>query len=189
MINFIGEKQLKTNLSKFGITTFDEGSLDKINKFQLQVFGDLAQNVKKQQQKSKRQTGGRVAMPIQYFNGQQSTNAMTTFSSANPTQTDIRPETALNDPTGVLGTPTAMQPTVGGGKRFELSKVSAQKAAKQVLSSVDLEGKQQFVKASKEKFEDTMTEVLNKMNKRGTHLCEKQLQQVLDMKKFQKMKF
>lgn len=186
---FIGEKQLKTNFSKFGITTFDEEAVQTINKFQLKKFEELAKNTQKQQKKAKRQNGGRISMPIQYFTGQQASGVDATSPSVSSTETMLRPETLMNDPTGVLGTDKAMHGLVGGAKRFELSKSAAQNASKQALSGIQLDGKQQFIRASKQKFEDVLTDVLGKMQKRGSHLCDKQLQQVLSLKKYQNLKF
>lgn len=180
MTYFIKESQLKTNLNKLGVKSFDADILDTVNALQQKVVHDLLS------QQQKQQKGGRVSFPIDYFGGQTANLSTSTpdFTSMAPTSSVIRPEMpASQDFNGIIG---------GGARRYTVSDTAAKECAKKVIqeSNVDLDArsKQQLVKASKQKFESVMTEVINKATSKAGTISKQKLQEVLKQKKYQQFK-
>jgi hypothetical protein len=201
MTYYIKEKQLKSNLKKYNITTYDDEVLDSINKLHHKVVADLLQQKKKQQVKVKKhQKGGRVAFPIDYFGG--TTNNLSSdvpaFTNVSGNDVSIRQEMLLNDPSQVLGTDKAMTSGMIGGKgvKFNVSKSATQEAVKSLsrrenVELLDKNDKERFVKVSKQKFETVMDEVLMKAKKQESdkgHLSKSSLTKVLEQKKYKAFK-
>lgn len=195
MQRHITEKQFKSNVAKFGFKSFDTEVLDSINGIHEKVVGDLLKQYKKQTKKTMK--GGRVAFPIAYFGGDSPSSAPEVpVTSVNG---DIRPEMPLNDPSGVLGTEKAMQPYVlEGGRRphFAVTKKAVQNTMKHLQEETGNEfdsaaEAQNFVKVSKQKIEDVMTDILSKASKSATntvHLGEAKIADILKLKKYQAFK-
>ena len=192
---FIKEKQLKNNISKFGFQTYDDKALQSLNKFQQRMFEDLAKHVDNKQKKQQRQQkGGRVAMPLPYFTGQDAQPVDTPFTDVSANDAMLRQEMNLNDPTNVLATEKALQPFVGGKgpRKYELSQKAAIDTVNETckVSKVELSNKKKFITASKQKFEDVATEVFGKLSRQGkTHLTGNDLDKILNMKKYSKFSF
>lgn len=195
MINFIHEKQLKSNLKRYGYKSSDEEVGKLVNDLQHKVVGDLLKEVKKVHQKV--QKGGRVSFPIDYFGGQ--TNNLSidapSFTNISADATNLRQIMPLNDPTGSLSTENAMQSVMlGGGKKqkFELSQTAARESVKHLISQedIDIKDSKEFTKISKQKFEYVMDEVLNKAKKsdKSGHLTKETLKKVLQQKKYNSFK-
>jgi hypothetical protein len=194
MTYYIKEKQLKANLKKYGITSYDKDVVEHVNKLHHQVVTDLLQQRQKQQQTI--QKGGRVSFPIDYFGG--TTNNLSAqvppFTNVSGNDVSIRQEMLLNDPSQVLGTDKAMTSGMIGGssKKYQVSQ-SAQSDIVKSLSrkeKIDLNDKQRFVQVSKQKFETVIDEVLNKAKKQISqgHLSKDSLSKVLEQKKYKTFK-
>lgn len=199
MTYYIKEKQLKANLKKYGITSYDKDVVERVNKLHHQVVSDLLQQRQKQQQTI--QKGGRVSFPIDYFGG--TTNNLSAqvppFTNVSGNDVAIRQEMLLNDPSQVLGTDKAMTSgmlTMAGGssKKFQVSQSASQEVVKSLArkDKIELNDKQRFIQVSKQKFETVIDEVLNKAKKQGSqgqgHLSEDSLSKVLEQKKYKAFK-
>ena len=196
MTYYIKEKQLKSNLKKYNITTYDDEVVESINKLHHKVVADLFQQKKKPQVNG--QKGGRVAFPIDYFGG--TTNNLSSdvpaFTNVSGNDVSIRQEMLLNDPSQVLGTDKAMTSGMIGGKgvKFNVSKSATQEAVKSLSRKENVEllnknDKERFVQVSKQKFETVMDEVLMKAKKQESdkgHLSKSSLTKVLEQKKYTK---
>lgn len=195
MTYYIKEKQLKTNLKKYGITSYDKDVVESVNKLHHQVVTDLLQQRQKQQQTI--QKGGRVSFPIDYFGG--TTNNLSAqvppFTNVSGNDVSIRQEMLLNDPSQILGTDKAMTSgmLVGGAgcgaMKFCVSKNASQEVVKSLSrkEKIDLNDKQRFIQVSKQKFEQVIDEVINKTKKKG-HLSKEDLTKVLQQKKYKTFK-
>jgi hypothetical protein len=201
MIYFIKEKQLQTNLKKFGFTSYDSEVLEQVNNLQQKVTKDLLQQhvqKQKQHQKKLQQSGGRVSMPIDYFGGQ--TNGLSQsapgFTDVSANNANLRQEMPMNDPSGAFGTEKAMMPLVGGKQQnlFKLSDTAAKGALKKVADNqeADLTPKQRkhVVDISKQKFESVMTSVLQNIQRstKDKHLSQGSLKTLLSQKKYKQFK-
>jgi hypothetical protein len=200
MIYFIKELQLKANLKKYDIETYDKQVLQKVNQLHQQVVSDLLKQKQKQEQKQEKQRlqlqkGGRVAMPIDFFGGQ--TNGLAAdvpaFTNISGNEVNVRQPIMMNDPTGILGTETAMASLQLGGakKQYQLSQNAAQEVVRSLAKEhkLDIQDKRQFVQLSKQKFETTIHEILKKAKKgNDNHLSKEKLQEVLEQKKYKSFK-
>lgn len=195
MTYYIKEKQLKANLKKYGITSYDKDVVEHVNKLHHQVVTDLLQQRQKQQQTI--QKGGRVSFPIDYFGG--TTNNLSpqvpSFTNVSGNDVSIRQEMLLNDPSQVLGTDKAMTSGMlgGGAVKFCVSQSASQDVVKSLSrkEKVDLNDKQRFVQVSKQKFEQVVDEIINKAKKQGQqkdHLSQENLSKVLQQKKYKTFK-
>jgi len=177
MIYFIKENQLKANLNKLGVKSVDDDVLEVVNKLQQKVVTDMLK-----QQQQKQQNGGRVSLPIDYFGGQTAnlSTSVPSFTDMTPTSTDIRPALAFQ--------------AVGGGKdiKYKVSDIAAKACVKKCVeeqaAQLNSMSKQQLVKVSKQKFENVMTEVINKATSKQGHLSKQKLKEVLSQKKYQQFK-
>lgn len=198
MIYFIKEKQLKSNLKKFGFQSYDQEVVQTINKLHQQVVSDLMQQ-KQKQQKKLQQKGGRVSMPIDFFGGV--TNNLSTetpdFTNISGNDVNSRQEMLLNDPSQVLGTEKGMisgmtVEMLGGGKtQYQLSQNAAQEAVKSLSKKekIELQDKQKFTQLTKQKFETTMDKVLKQAKQKGdSHLSQEKLEKVLGKKVYKLFK-
>lgn len=180
MSHNISLRQLKTQAKKFGFQQVDEDALQLVNEVQEKLIKKLL---------SKKQRGGRVSLPLEYFSGTPSGNYSdnNTFTNIAATDSAIRQAIPLNDPTGVLGTDKAVAPFVGGGScaKFEVSENVVKASIKNLQE--DKAVPKALVQHAKTKFETLMTEAFNKISKKHNtaKLQKSDLSKALSLKKYQ----
>jgi hypothetical protein len=194
---FIKEKQLFTELKKFGFQSCDDAVMATINEFHQKSVANLLNKNKK----GKNQKGGRISFPVEFFGGVSSHYTLDTpkFTDVSSSDTMLRQPLSLNDPTGVLGSEKAFAPLVGGKqdkqKHFLISNVASKEVLKHLLAEkpdLQVGNKKQFAEEAKQKFETSMTEVLTKAKKsnksHSTHLTQVDIQKILEQKKYKSLK-
>lgn len=166
----IKDNCIKKNIRKWGYKTYDENITDSLNKA-LKNF--LKCHMKKQ-------SGGRIVHSSEFYgvdSGKYSAN--TDSSSLSVTEDFIRPPLSANDPTGAI---------VGGAKKsFEI----CLKAVSEHASELGIELKNKEKKAMKEMFETKLTALMNsakKQTQKDDHLDYKTFKNVLDQKRFAKLR-
>lgn len=185
----ISKQHIKGQLKKFGYKDAEEGVYKMINDYHQAFINDV---VSKRNFKSKYQKGGRVAFPLEYF------GANTSSYSVSPQHTDvsatdalIRQPLLLNDPSGGLATPKAMEPLVGGGAPcFQLTKSACKTAIEQCELNSNGVDKQMLVQDTKQKIEKLMTKALNKTKSisKSSTLKESDLSSVLSRQSYKNFK-
>jgi hypothetical protein len=185
----ITKQHIKGQLRKFGFDKVEEGVFDLINDYHLKFVKHIStkRNFKKQYQR-----GGRVAFPLEYFGG--NTNSYTDspkFSDISSTEAFIRPSILLNDPSGALTTPKAMEPLIGGAAPcFKLTRTACKEALSQ--ANIDHQGldKKMLADDMQQKFEKLFTKVVNKV-KKTSHTSvfkESDLKSVLNLQTYKSFK-
>lgn len=178
----ISLRQLKTQAKKFGFQQVEQEALDLVNASHQRLIKKLL---------TKKQRGGRVSLPLEYFSGTPSGNYSenNTFTNIAATDSAIRQSIPLNDPSGVLATDKAFAPFVGGGSpKFEVSEKVVKSSLKQLQEhQLHREHQKELVKHAKTKFETLMTEAFNKVSKKAncSTLQESDLRKELSLKKYQ----
>jgi hypothetical protein len=190
----ISSRHLKTQAKKFGFQQVEDEAIELVNDVQEKLVKKLLKS------SHKKQCGGRVSLPIQYFSPSSSSNFTnsTTHTDISATDSSIRQSIPLNDPTGVLGTDKAFAPFVGGAQRkFEVLDKSVKAAIKQQQennsnnmhqqSKQERQQQQHLARHAKTKFETLMTEVFSKVSKQANSstLQESDLRKALSLKKYQ----
>jgi hypothetical protein len=192
---FIKEKQLFTELKKFGYKSCDSEVVDSINLYHQKVVTNLINK----EQRPKKQKGGRISFPLEYFGGvsNQYTLDAPKFTNVSPSDTMIRQSLPMNDPSGVLGSEKAL---IGGKhqdkqNQFVISNVASTEVLKHVLSEKEdafINNKKQFAQAAKQKFESSMTEILQKAKKNNkihkTHLSQEDIAKIFQQRKYKSLK-
>lgn len=171
MIVYITQNKIKNGLKPFGFKTFDSEVIELLNKaFKNYIKNTVAKHVK---HGGEAQAGGRVIMPMEYYGTQTSEYVENpVHSDTSVSDTWVRPPLEMN----LVG-------MAGGAAKFALSLKSVESA----LEEHDLYKKNKVAKHLQSKIENVFSEVIKKASKASsdkTHLYARDLQAILDMKKY-----
>jgi len=173
----LNEKVIKSNLKKWGFKSFDSKIHEHVNRGLENVAKDLANKFARN---SRRQDGGRIVLPSEYFgvdSGKYEASA-SDGSNLNVTDSWIRNPLSASDPTGAI--------TGGAAKKKFACTIKAVKDVSERISRFEF--KQQHIKEVKEKFEERMTKFMNSVDRRNknneTHLSEELFNTVRDQKQY-----
>lgn len=185
----ISKQHINGQLKKFGYHNAEEGVHNLINDYHQSFVRHL---LAKRNFKTTYQKGGRVSMPLEYFGGNTSSySSSPTYTDISSTDSLLRPSIILNDPSGGLATPKAMEGLVGGGTPcFQVTKAACKNAVEQF--DIDKQGvdKHRLVEDTKQKFEKLMTKALKnaKRSSKSSTLKEKDLSAVLNLQSYKNFK-
>ena len=164
---FITEKTVRANLKKFGIKTSDAHAVTQITRYVnkcLEVFiKTKITSAMKKTNKSKVMSGGRVVLPADFF-GVASNRYFPSVESTNMSVTAevIRPAILTHDISGVIG---------GGSvaKKFVIPMSSIRIAFVEAMLEIrdNTKVEQDTLKMLKNHFEALMTDLFNKVSKKG----------------------
>ena len=182
----LSKRHINEQAKKFGFDKVDEGVYDLINDYHLSFVRHV---VSKRDFKKKFQKGGRVALPLEYFNAPTTSSFVDspTFTNITPNNVDIRPSILLNDPSGGLATPKAMAPFIGGAAVcFKLTKNACKDAVQQLDVKNDEIDKRKFLSETQQKFESLITKAVSKvkLQSENSTLKTSDLRSVLNLQKF-----
>jgi hypothetical protein len=188
----ITKQHIKGQLRKFGFDEVEDGAYELINDYHMKFVRHIASKRNFKKQYSKLQNGGRVAFPLEYFGGNTSSYMDSPkFTDVSATEAFIRPSILLNDPSGGLATPKAMEPLIGGASPcFKLTKTACKEALLQ--ANIDDQGldKKRFTNDVQQKFETLFTKAVNKVKKtsKTSVFKESDLKSVLNLQTYKSFK-
>lgn len=192
MIIFVSEKQVRTNLKKFQVHSFDKEVLEKVNESMLHFTHNLLEKVIKKNKDLKKieelhlqkaLQGGRVLFPSEYYGVATNhyVDAPQGHHDMTPTDAVVRPAMEIRGPwEGGASTPL-----------FVVSERAMKAAVSEALVrlNVDVSVKGSVVQELKRKFEKEMTALLRTVQKKNgsEHLRGEVLTEVLRMKKYKNL--
>lgn len=166
MIVYVTENKIKYGLKQFGFKTFDPEVIELLNK----AFKNYIKNTVAKSGGKGSQAGGRVIMPMEYYGVQTSEYVENpAHSDTSVSDTWVRPPLEMN--------------LIGGAAKFALSLKSVESA----LEEYDMYKKNKVAKHLQSKIEGIFSEVIKKSSKTSqdkTHLYARNLEEILDMKKY-----
>jgi len=173
----LNEKTIKSNLKNWGFKTADPMIPKHVNNALMNIAENAAKNWSRN---SRRQDGGRIVLPSEYFgvdSGRYEASA-SDGSNLNVTNSWIRTPLSASDPTGAI--------TGGASKKRFACTVKAVKDVSERISRFEF--KQQHIKEVKERFEERMTKFMNSIDRKNktneTHLSEELFNTVRDQKQY-----
>ncbi len=187
----ISKRHIKGQLKKFGYNDAEEGVHNLINDYHRSFVRHL---LAKRNFRATYQKGGRVSMPLEYFGGNTSSySSSPVYSDISSTDSLLRPSIVLNDPSGVLATPKAMEGLVGGGTPcFQVTKAACKNAVEQFEIEKQGVDKHRLVEDTKQKFEKLMTKALKNAKRssksKSSTLKERDLSAVLNLQSYKNFK-
>ena len=178
MIVYITQNKIKNGLKPFGFKTFDPEVIELLNKaFQNYIKNTVAKHAKHTKGTKSGgdevQSGGRIVMPMEYYGVQTSEYVENpTHSDTSVSDTWVRPPLEMN----LVG-------MAGGAAKFAVILKSVESA----LEEHDIYKKNKVAKHLQSKIEAVFSEIINKASKTSqdkTHLYARDLEAILDMKKY-----
>lgn len=186
MIIFVSEKQVRANLRKYNIQSYDKAVFEKVNQTLFNfAHNELQKAVKKNKTGGKLveshfQKGGRVVLPSEYF-GVPSNH----YSANAPMGTDMSVTAELIRPAHDIHGPLV------GGASFTISERAMKAAITEALVSLnaDMSVKGSVVSELKRKYESEMSKFMSNVQKKVTDgkLSDKCFMDVLQMKKYKQL--
>lgn len=189
MTFIIPKQHINKQVRKFEYNQVENGVYQLINDYH-DAF--VKHFTSKRDLHSKYQKGGRVAFPLEYFGGNTTSyTSSPSYTNISSTEAFVRPPILLNDPSGSLATPKAMEPLVGGrGTCFQLTKSACKNALEKSNVHFHALNKQKLAEDMQQKFERIMTKALHLTKKRykTSNLKESDLASVLNLQSYKNFK-